>query len=88
MSNKIFILILTIILIMLFAFAAQAEGMNFAVKKLDNKKGKCPCFDRADIDELIMNTPDAICTYTFNVDRRLKIAAPGASPSTTNQVFT
>ena len=63
-----------------------AEDINSAVRTLDNKQGKCPCFDGADLAELIEGAAgNASCTYTFNVDRRIRIFDT-STPS--NQAFT
>ena len=51
---------------------SQAANLNDDVKKLDDKKGECPCFDEEDLVDLIA-PGNAMCTYNFNSDRRLRI---------------
>lgn len=54
--------------------------------KLDKKPGKkCPCFDEADLAVLIEGAQTPSCTYTFNVDRRIRVF-DAITPS--NQAFT
>ena len=67
-------LALTLLASLLLGTQSPAGDINKAVKSLDDKHGQCPCFDRQDLAELIEAAAgNAICTYTFNVDRRLRI---------------
>jgi hypothetical protein len=65
--------------------AGQAGADPRDVLELDDKDGRCPCFDKADLAELIENSVDPVCTYNYNVDRRLRIF-DAETPA--NQAFT
>ncbi len=88
-------IVIALALFLCFGLGNQplAGDINGAVLKLDRKQGKCPCFDRADLDKLIDEiysfggTP--ACTYTFNVDRRIRIFdKTDSTPGPNNQAFT
>jgi hypothetical protein len=66
----------TLVLTLGFGFglvAWQAEADVGDVLTLDEKDGICPCFDHVDLNELIENAANPVCTYNYNVDRRLRI---------------
>ena len=68
-------LILTLFICLGLGLAAQSQaaGLNSEVQKLDNKGGKCPCFDNEDVEGIIEGEGNAICRYSFDIDRRLQI---------------
>lgn len=79
---------LTMVFVLFLGLGTQVQAweLNGDIRKLDNHNGKCPCFDRKDLDDLVARADSEVqCTYTYNVDRRLKLFF-GTAPD--NQAFT
>jgi hypothetical protein len=60
------------------------RDLNEEVRDLDDKRGRCPCFNDEDLARLIADASSPMCTYNFNADRRLRIFDDDVNPGNIN----